>query len=125
MRRQRFNILILLLCFGFVAAAQDTSGVAMAEQDITVREEILNSNKIELYPNPAVDFLIVQISNSSLENAKFEIRSLLGTQMTVTSEDLGGGRYRFPVKDFSTGYYFVVVEDEKQRFKKAFRFLKN
>ncbi len=125
MRRQRSTILILLICFGLTAYAQEASNATLTEQDITVQEPLSNTNKIELYPNPAVDYLIVQLSNSNLDNAKFEIRSLLGTQMSITAEDLGNGRFRFPVKDFATGYYFVVVEDETARFKKAYRFLKN
>lgn len=126
MIRQAYTILLLTLFFGVVAIAQDGSNLTVrAEQNLIVPDFLDNSNRVDLYPNPAEDFLIVQVSNSNLENAKFQVRSLIGTQMSVSPEDLGDGKYRFPVKDFASGYYFVVVEDELARFKKAFRFLKN
>lgn len=83
------------------------------------------SNKIEIYPNPAVEYVIVEISNSTLTNTEFEMHSIIGNEIKITPEEIGNGRFRVPVKDFATGYYFLVVKDEVSRFKKAYRFLKN
>ncbi|MEM9325673.1 MAG: T9SS type A sorting domain-containing protein [Bacteroidota bacterium] len=122
MRQHRLYISILFFCFVLTVQAQDVNDQNVEAQEVSVRENLVQETTVELYPNPAVDFLVVQVSSESLDNVKFEIRSLLGTQMLVTPEILGDGRYRFPVKDFATGYYFVVVEDETT--KKAQRFLK-
>lgn len=83
-----------------------------------------NSNKIEIYPNPAVEYVIVEIGNSTLSNTEFEMHSIIGNEIKIQPEDMGGGRFRVQVKDFATGYYFLVVKDEVTRFKKAYRFLK-
>lgn len=113
--------------FGTVAQSRgELQTVSTAESNVKVVEDPFRQlNEVDLYPNPAVDYLTVQISNMNLANVSFEIRSLLGSRMNVIAEDLGNGKYRFPVKEFSTGYYFVVVKDENRRFKKAFRFLKS
>ena len=88
-------------------------------------QSTLQDNKIDIYPNPAVEYLIVQIKNSTLSNMEFEMHSIIGNQMTIKALDLGEGRYRIPVDNFATGYYFLIVKDENARFKRAFKFLKD
>lgn len=106
------------------ATAQSGSGVASAESDFYNQPLDIN-NRIEIYPNPAVDFIVVEISNSTLNNTEFELHSIIGNEVKIMPEELGNGKYRIPVKDFATGYYFLVIKDEVTRFKKAYKFLKN
>lgn len=124
-----YNKLIIAsfaLLLSLSALAQEgTDNVVSAETSFYNHNVDLNKNRIELYPNPAVDYIVVQIKNSTLENAEFELHSLIGNEIKIEAEDLGNGRYRIPVKNYATGYYFIVVKDENTRFKKAFRFLKN
>jgi hypothetical protein len=109
----------LLLC-GAVQAQESANG-----QERSAFSSTLQTNKIDIYPNPAVEYLIVQVANSTLENTEFEMHSIIGNQMSIKAQDLGQGRYRIPVENFATGYYFLIVKDDKARFKKAFKFLKN
>ena len=94
------------------------------ERDIIVQDFLDKANRIDIYPNPAQEFLVVQISNSNIQDVKFEIRSLLGQEMVVVPEDLGNGKYRFPVKDFAVGYYFVIIKDSQGVLNLANKFLK-
>lgn len=117
---------LIILTFVLVLATL-SYGVA---QDIGLESRLSNSsltvkNKIEVYPNPAVEFLIVQISNSEMENVEFEMYSLIGNKVIIKPEQIGTDKYRISVKDFSSGYYFILVKDEKKRFEKALKFLKN
>lgn len=98
-------------------------------QDIGLESRLSNTsitdkNKIEVYPNPAVEYLTVQISNSELENVEFEMYSLIGNKIVIRPEQVGTDKYRIPVKDLSSGYYYVLVKDSKKRFEKALKFLK-
>ena len=77
-----------------------------------------------MYPNPAVEYIIVEF-DSSLKNATFELNSMIGNKITIKPEELGYGKYRISVKDFATGYYFLIVQDKKANLKEAVRFLKN
>ena len=79
---------------------------------------------ISVYPNPAVEYLMVQV-DSDLKNAKFELNSMIGNKLVIQPEEMGNGKYRIPVKQLATGYYFLIVKNEDKRFKKAFKFLKN
>lgn len=124
-----YNKLIILtfaLFLSMTAMAQEVNtNVVSAETSFYNSSVDLNKNRIEIYPNPAVEYVVVQINNSTLENAEFELHSLIGNEIKIDAENLGNGRYKIPVKNYATGYYFVVVKDEATRFKKAFRFLKN
>ncbi len=81
-------------------------------------------DKISVYPNPAVEYLMVQIEGE-VSNATFELNSMIGNRLQVQPEEVGVGKYKIPVKELATGYYFLIVKDEEKRFKKAFKFLKH
>ncbi len=117
--------LLILLSITWSASGQDQSSSNLqAENPILQQASIDIKNQIEVYPNPAVEFLIVEIQNSDLVDTEFEMHSLIGNQVTIDPEEIGYNLYRIPVKNFATGYYFLVVKDEISRYKKAFKFLK-
>ena len=117
----KLTILALTLVLCGTSYAQNAEILSQPSFESGIFEE----NIIDIYPNPAVRFLIVNIENSTMENSKFELHSIIGNQMTINIQDLGQGKYRIPVEHFATGYYFLVVKDEKTRFKRAYKFLKN
>ena len=123
--RNKLYIATLAVFMAFSGFAQSTDGTVASAENNFYNQSLDTNNKIEIYPNPAVDYVVVQISNSTLENTAFEMHSIIGNEVIIHPEDLGNGKYRIPVKEFATGYYFLVVKDEITRFKKAYRFLKN
>ncbi|WP_258103929.1 T9SS type A sorting domain-containing protein [Marinoscillum sp. MHG1-6] len=121
------NKLIIIsfsLLFSLATYAQEASGPVISAENNLVVESLDATNKIELYPNPAVDYLIVSIKNSTLQNTEFELHSIIGNEIKVKPEEIGAGKYRISIKDYATGYYFLVVKDEFLRFKQAYKFLK-
>ncbi|MEQ8473938.1 MAG: T9SS type A sorting domain-containing protein [Marinoscillum sp.] len=123
------NNKLLLASFAFLlslsAWSQEADGNVVSAENKFYNQSLDVNNKIELYPNPAVDYIVVEISNSTLRDTEFELHSIIGNEIKVEAEDIGNGRFRIPVKEYATGYYFLVVKDEVTRFKKAYRFLKN
>jgi len=115
-------ILTFALALTGAVAAQD---VEVVSRSSTISELELQENVIDIYPNPAVRFITVNVKNSTLKNTEFEIHSIIGNRMTIKVLDLGQGKYRVPVEHFATGYYFLVVKDEETRFKRAYKFLKD
>ena len=81
-------------------------------------------NQIEYYPNPTTDFLIVEIRNSELNNVEFEMHSIIGNNVSIFPEEIGRDKFKIDVKQFATGYYFLVIKDDVNRFKEARKFLK-
>ncbi len=117
---------LIILAFAMVlsgaALSQNTEELAKPR---TFSADLLQENVIDIYPNPVVRFLIVNVKNSTLENTEFEIHSIIGNRMTIKVQDLGQSKFRIPVEHFATGYYFLVVKDEETRFKRAYKFLKD
>jgi hypothetical protein len=119
------TILLIALAFGlFVARAQDSSSSTSVESPEFSNSVVEIKNQIEIYPNPSVNFLVIEIKNSELERVEFEMRSIIGNKVNIIPEEIGSNKYRINVKHFSTGYYFLVVKDEFTRFKEAHKFLK-
>lgn len=110
--RNKLSILSFTIALSFAGLAQESVN------------ELTQEGKISIYPNPAVEYVVIEF-DQSLKNVKFELNSMIGNKMFIEPEDLGYGKYRIPLKDFATGYYFLVVHDEEARFKKAYKFLKN
>lgn len=96
------------------------SGVSLAQGGSGLSQE----SAISIYPNPAVEFIVVQL-NDEYANAELELNSMIGNKLPIRPQEVGIGKYKIPVKDLATGYYFLIVKDEDQRFKKAYKFLKH
>jgi hypothetical protein len=119
------TILLIVLAFGlFAVRAQDSSSSTSVESPEFLNSVVEIKNQLDIYPNPSVNFLVIEIKNSELERVEFEMRSIIGNKVNIVPEEIGINKYRINVKDFSTGYYFLVVKDEFTRFKEAHKFLK-
>jgi len=85
--------------------------------------EINNDISINVYPNPAIELIYVDISDSH-SKVNFELTSMIGTRVSIQPEKVGLGKYRFNLKGLSSGYYFILIEGNEERFRKSFKFLK-
>lgn len=103
-------------CGYFTQAQQAQLRASLFEQAADIQ--------VDIYPNPATEYITVDLSESQSRNVEFELRSMIGTIIRIEPENIGYNKYRIPLKDYATGYYFLIVKDEHIRFKKAFKFLK-
>ncbi|MEM6736003.1 MAG: T9SS type A sorting domain-containing protein [Bacteroidota bacterium] len=110
--RNKLIILSFACLFGLYGFSQNSDN------------EFSQQLEINIYPNPVVEYLMVQI-NGEVENATFELNSMIGNHLKIQPEEIGYGKYRIPVKKLAMGYYFLIVKSEEKRFKKAFKFLKH
>jgi hypothetical protein len=109
-------LIALFVMTGFCSSAQ----YMLSRTDQSVNVEI----KVDIYPNPATDYLTVELSDANVQNVRFELRSMIGTTIRISPEKIGFNQYRIPLKEYATGYYFLIVQDDRVRFKKAYKFLK-
>ncbi len=121
MQTKKITILTILLAVSTALLAQNREAQIRPGDRLNSTVEL---NQIELFPNPATDAIIVNIKDTNLSNVKIELRSMIGNKLTIDIEKIGTNRYRIPLKDFATGYYFVVIKDEFLRFNKAYKILK-
>lgn len=121
-----FVIILIVASFSMAGFAQ----TAMVENDNPPEvpnftdKSILTTNKIEIFPNPAEDFLTIYIENSTLENVEFEMYSIIGNSLDIKYEKINSSNYKIDVKEINPGYYFIVVKDDMKRFNKSFKFQK-
>lgn len=107
--------LVLSVAFAFQSQAQERKDLS-AKNNAKV--------KVEVFPNPATNYLTVDLSNLSLDDPKIEIRNIIGSKMTFRSEKLGKYKQRLNVQDYPPGYYLVLVRDDKTKFQQTVRFSK-
>lgn len=107
---------MLMMLFAFQSQAQQGKELSAKNNGAQV--------KVEVFPNPATNYLTVDLSKLSLDDPKIEIRNIIGSKMRFRSEDLGGKKQRLDVQDYPPGYYLVLVRDDKTKFQQTVRFSK-
>jgi hypothetical protein len=101
-----------------LAAEQGGNGTFLQD------DQIISKNKIEIYPNPAVDNIYVKINNSELENVEIELFNIIGNSLSFEMEEIEKNTYKVKVEDFPPGYYLLIIKDPIKRFNQAFKFHK-
>ena len=114
----------LLLVFGILAFA--LGSYAQSGQDFASFGDqlLIQKNKVEIFPNPSVDFLNVHVKNSDLTNTTIIIHSIIGNKFEIEVENIGPDQYRIDVRDLPKGYYLLSIKDANSNFSKTFKFLK-
>ena len=87
-------------------------------------ESLQIETEIELYPNPAIDFLTVTLKNSQLKDVRFEMYNIIGNKLKLELDKVSSDSYKINVKEFHSGYYLLIIKDPISRYNKAFKFRK-
>jgi len=84
-----------------------------------------NDSKItvELYPNPAIEYLNIQIEGTDAEMS-FHLHNIIGNEIRIAPEKQGDNKYRINVESLSPGYYLLMVKDPESKFTRTIKFLK-
>lgn len=82
------------------------------------------SKLIQLYPNPAVEYLVVHFAEPHAQTVKLTIHSIIGNPVEVEREIVDGHEIRLRVKDLPSGYYFLSIKDDEVSQRSSFKFLK-
>lgn len=124
-------IFFLLLCFclpfSWSLAQSPSAGQSLnkSKEFSFFEDKVLEPRSdIKLFPNPAVEYLIVEIKDEQMTSVDFELNNIIGNVISLRSEKIEGNRYKFYVKDLSPGYYFLTVKDNDSGYKRAVRFVK-
>ena len=79
---------------------------------------------IQVYPNPATEFVSLKFEAPLAKKVKLSFHNILGNAIELEQEVMDEHEIRIRVKDLTTGYYFVSVQDEPSNFKSTYKFLK-
>lgn len=116
---KKFFLLFGILLIGFGVYAQNGRDFSSFGN-----ESLELKNKVEIYPNPSVDFLNVRIDNASLEKTELIIYSIIGSRHKVEIEKTEEYQFKVDVRDLPPGYYLLSIKDPITDFSKTFKFLK-
>ena len=124
MKQLLLLILTYFLCIGSSFAQDEYSEDNGMELPYFQNDRMILKNKIEIYPNPAVDNIFVRIDNSELEKVEFELFNIIGNSLDIKPEEISKNNYRISVDEFPPGYYLLYIKDPITRFNQAFKFHK-
>lgn len=117
--------LLKLFLVLILAAASQLGWAQTAHQDepgISLERDPIKS--VQIFPNPATEFLHVRVEDLPAEKVKLTLHSIIGNQMEVESEVVNEHELRVKVKDLASGYYFIAVKDAESKFRGTYKFLK-
>lgn len=117
MRLLKFFGILIIGCMAQVGYAQSQPGDSYSS-------EATSAQNVEIYPNPAVDYVDVTVQNVPVGKVRLAVHNILGNPMPVETEIIDEHRIRVRVKDLAAGYYLLAVKDDESKFKGAFKFLK-
>ncbi len=81
-------------------------------------------NRIELYPNPATEYINVEIKESDLKSTYIILHNIIGNSIVIHPEKISENKYRIDVKELPAGYYLLSVKDPATKFNRTYKFLK-
>jgi|TARA_B100000902_G_C26961851_1_gene740924 hypothetical protein len=89
-------------------------------------QEIYEKISVELYPNPASEYINLKIDiNFKLEDYDLSIHSLIGNQMNFNKEIISDNELRIFLDEFNNGYYFLILDNIILDKRKIIKFSKN
>lgn len=109
---------LLFLFMGVYSWAQGSEEVALHSERTSL------SKSISVYPNPAVDYVEVNLDQLNANKVKLTLYNIIGNRIQVDTEVIDEHKIRVRVKDFSAGFYLIALRDEETNFKGTYKFLK-
>lgn len=82
------------------------------------------SASIRLYPNPAPEYVYVQLGMLKADKVKLTIHTVIGNETSPEIDKIDDHQVRIRVKDMASGYYFLTIKDDDTRFRATYKFLK-
>ena len=117
-----FLILFLTIQFSFGQAISDQDDKSELPKLRT--ESLKVETDIDLFPNPAVDFLNITLKNSKLEQVQIEMYNVIGNKLDFEFDAVSSNNYKVNVKELRAGYYLIIIKDPITRYNKAYKFRK-
>lgn len=79
---------------------------------------------VKLFPNPAPEYLYVQLGGLEANKVKLALHNIIGNETAAEVEQVDEHQLRVRVKDMAPGYYFLTVKDDSSKFRGTYKFLK-
>jgi hypothetical protein len=118
----RFVKLVLVVLM--LSAFQLSMAQSQPDVPSPTTPEVNLTRSVHLFPNPATEFVDVQLDQFPAENVKLTVHNIIGNELQVETEILNEHLIRVKVKELATGYYLLAIKDEESKFRGTYKFLK-
>lgn len=84
------------------------------------------TKSVQIYPNPAVDFLTIKFDAPIAKTSKLIFHSIIGSTLDLDHEIevIDETEIKVRVKDLPTGYYILAIQDPASNSRGIHKFLK-
>lgn len=110
-------IFSLLLSFSVIGYGQTEGSPIYQEVGFT-------DKLVQMYPNPASDYLTVKLPTPDASSVQLAMHSVIGNSLNIEKEQIDAYEVRLRVKDLPSGYYFLSIKEENSGLKASYKFLK-
>jgi len=111
-------VVLMLTAFQLTMAQSQPDGPSASTPEVNL------TRSVHLFPNPATEFVDVQLDQFPAENVKLTVHNIIGNELQVETEILDEHLIRVKVKELATGYYLLAIKDEESKFRGTYKFLK-
>ncbi len=88
-------------------------GVFMkCELTVGIKEEALAPSNFTVMPNPAIDYITINLNLNRKTNVKIELLNVVGQQVKLLSDNSGDDEIKINISDLPAGTYLVKVVTE-------------
>lgn len=102
-----------------------TQGFQQGYYEITsVNDPLAESINLEIYPNPATDFINIEIKNTEAKSIRIELYSIDGKLITNEQWINSGTPYKFQINQYSANQYILKVIDLETKNTSTFKIIK-
>ena len=109
------TLLALLVLIGSQALAQNHDEVFRVNDP---------AKNVQVYPNPATEYVHLKFETPIAKTVKLEFHTIIGTSIDLEKEIIDDSEVRVKVKDLTTGYYLISVQDAQSGARAIHKFLK-
>lgn len=110
----------LWIVIAFIGAAN----FGFAQDNTFYPESQIVEKQVQLYPNPATDYLVVKLSVPRAGSVELAMHSVIGNALNIDRAIVNDYEVRLSVRDLPSGYYFLSIRDEESDLKSTYKFLK-
>ena len=113
--------------FIFVITLSFTAGLAFGqnqsdESPVTAERDL--SQSVHIFPNPAVEYVHVEIAEIPASRIVLAVHNILGNKIELETEIVSEHELRVKVKELTSGYYLLAIKDDEAKFRGTYKFLK-
>jgi len=96
---------------------------AQVSSELPLSSNNIPEIKVEIYPNPAVDFVRVKLDIADHSKVIISVHNILGNKVNV-EVDNSEEHVWVNIKELPSGYYLLAVKTDNPMFRGTYKFLK-